>query len=458
MRDRHASHVLVQISFLGGLCLMACRPAADAAGFALIEQGGSGQGRAFAGAAAVADDASTIYFNAAGLTELEGHQLVVAGHWVMPEAEFTNEGSRTAAGEPLPGDGSTNEDVLVPNLYYAAELRERLHVGLGINAPFGLSTQYDKDWPGRYHALDSDLVAINLNPSLAYQVSDHLSLGAGLNAQYADAELTSAVDAGGLCQAQELAGNVPAGTCTASGLAPQASDGLAEINGDSWGFGFNLGLLYQPIDGTRVGLAYRSQIDQDVEGEADFALPQGADFLTAGGAFVDADARADLTMPDSASLAIAHQVGERMTLLASVTWTGWSDFEELRIEFDSNQPDSVTTEQWDDTYRVAAGLDYRATDRWTLRTGVAFDESPIPSPERRTARIPGNDRYWLSVGAGYRLSERLSFDIAYSHIFVEDAEIDNTLESSVPTLRHTLSGEYDSNVDVLAAQLTWRLW
>jgi long-chain fatty acid transport protein len=164
-----------------------------------------------------------------------------------------------------------------------------------------------------------------------------------------------------------------------------------------------------------------------------------------------------VTTPASLSVSLSHHI-EQITYLADITWTGWSSFDELSIRYDTYplQPDSTTTEDWNDTMRYAVGIDYQYTDKLVLRSGIAYDETPVPSPERRTPRLPGNDRTWLSFGASYQYSQQLSFDVGYSHLFVDDPKINNQYESDdIPTLRATLKGDYEASVDIISAQLNW---
>jgi len=429
-----------------------------AAGFALIELSGSGQGNAFAGAAASASDASTIFFNPAGMMLLDGDQMAFAGHLIMPQADFTNQGSSAAAilgGAPLTGeedDGGYN--AIVPNFYWVREIDASMKFGLGVNAPFGLATKYDDDWVGRYHGVVSDLQTIDINPSLAYRVNEQLSIGGGVNVLLADVNLSSAVDFGAVCVA-----SLGPATCAGLGSLPQQNDGFVEFKADNFddlGLGFNLGLMYEISRATRVGFSYRSEIKIKASGDADFRVPSNMAFLMSSGLFLDSGISADVNLPQILSLSIAHQSG-KITYLADVTWTGWSSFDELRIVYDNTaQPDSVTTEEWQDSLRYSFGIDYQYSDRMVLRTGIALDETPVPSAERRTPRLPGNDRTWLSFGMTYRYSDQMTFDVGYSHLFVDNAKIDNTFESSVPTLAATLSGEYEASVDILSAQLNWK--
>lgn len=421
---------------------------ASASGMALIEQNVSGLGNAYAGAAASAEDASTIFYNPAGLTRLKGTQLVFGGTVIRPSIKFHDQGSTSAVGTPLTGGdgGDAGDFSLVPNFYIAHAVDERLRVGLGINAPFGLGTDYEPDWKGRYQAVTSDFKAINFNPAIAYKVNDVLSLGAGVNLQYAEAELSNAIDFGSICF-----GRVGPGTCTALGLTPQNADGFVRLEGDDWSWGFNAGLLFEPSESTRIGLAYRSHVEHTLEGEADF---MGAPTpLTMGGAiFVDTDASADITLPESVSLSGYHQLDPRWAIMADVTWTRWSRFQELRAAFDSAQPDSYTTENWDNTLRYSLGVSYAYTPAWTIRAGVAYDESPIPDDSFRTPRVPDNDRWWLALGLSYRASERTRFDLGYAHLFIRDTDIDHVNES----IPDTLVGEYDSSTDIFGVQMTWQ--
>lgn len=412
---------------------------AQAAGSALIEQGVSGLGNAYAGAAASAEDASTVFFNPAGLMYLQGNQFVAAGHIVKPSAEFSG-AAADALGAPVAGgDGGDAGSVsLVPNLYYSRALSNGFMFGLGINAPFGLKTEYDADWVGRYHAIESDLKTVNINPAIAYKASPQLSVGVGVNFQYIEATLSQAVD-------QRLA-------CLGAGFgaacAAVAGDLTAEIEGDDWSYGYNFGLLYEAAPGTRIGFAYRSKIKQELEGDATFA---GVDPLFSSvGMFVPTDVSADTTLPESVSLSAYHEIDSRWAVLADATWTRWNHFQELRVEFASNQPDSATVEDWTNSMRYSLGVNYRHNSAWLLRAGAAFDEEPIRSAELRTPRIPGNDRTWLAIGANYRYSSDMSFDVGYAHLFVDDTPINHTSGSA-----GSITGKYDNGVDILGAQINW---
>lgn len=423
-------------------------------GFALIENSASGQGNAFAGAAAYAEDASTVWFNPAGMMKLEDAQIVIAGHFISPGSSFSNTGSTDAFGTPLSGpDDDGGIDALVPNFYWVTEIDEHMKFGLGINAPFGLKTHYDDSWKGRYHAVETDLQTININPGIAYRVNEQLSIGGGVNVMLADVVLSSMVDFGSLCVAQ-----LGATACTALGNTPQGADGFADLSGDNYddlGFGINLGLMYDIDAHTRLGVAWRSEIKMKVTGDAKFTVPASAHFVQDAGLFVNSGLKAEVTLPQSFSVSVARDM-DKWKLLADITWTGWSSFNELRIRYDNAlQPDTVTTENWNDTFRYSVGADYTLDQKWTLRGGLAYDETPIPDAAQRTPRIPGNSRTWLSLGGSYHIDTSFIIDVGYSHLFVSDTPINNTFESSVPTLAATINGSYDSSVDILSAQLRW---
>lgn len=389
------------------LVLAAYANLAHAAGFALVEQNVSGLGNAYAGQAAAATDASTIFFNPAGMTYLPDRQVVVAGHLIRPQAEFSGTVNPDIGGG---NGGDTGDLALVPNAYLAYRLTPDVYLGVGLNAPFGLKTEYDPDWKGRTQAIKSEVKTVNLNPSIAWKAGESLSLGAGVSIQYAEATLTSS--AGGA--------------------------GVATVKGDDFGWGFNLGALWQASEATRIGLAYRSEVEQTLAGDVGFSTAT----------MLNGPVTADVTLPDSASLSLFHKLDSRWDLLADITWTGWSDFRELRIVRTNGVVLGTPTEEnWSDSYRYSLGANYHLNDKLTLRGGVAFDETPV-SDAFRTARIPDEDRTWIAFGAQYRLSRKSAIDVGYAHLFIRDAAIDKS-ENGV-----TLAGSYEASVDSLSAQLT----
>ena len=415
-------------------------------GFAIQEQSVTGLGRAFAGSAAVADDASTLFFNPAGMTNLSSSELAVGLHIIAPESDFDNEGSVTGSNTPLIGDSSNDAGKLtaVPNLFYVHKFDDRLFAGVGITVPFGLVTEYNDGWVGRYHAIRSGLKTININPNIAFKATEKLSIAAGISAQYADIELSNAIDFGTIC-----AGVNPALPCS----TPQTNDGQVKIKADDWAFGYNLGLTYQMTDATRLGLTYRSKISHTLKGDGDFRVPSNIPSLISA-SFADGNVQGDLDVPESASLAIHHRVNEKLAVMADATWTRWSRFEQLIIESDEvARLNTEKPEHWENTMRYGLGFDYQYDPKLTLRAGVAYDESPIPN-EFRTARIAGEDRTWLAFGASYKVSDQLTLDAGYTHIFIDDPDIDETNEAATA---ERLIGQYEASVDIVSVQARWAL-
>ncbi len=428
---------------LGAVALLVSG-SAHAGGFALNEMSAANLGDAHAGAAA-AEDASTIYYNPAGLTRLNGRQFMFAGSAIRPSTKFSNSGSVSAVGTPLTGGngGDAGSWALVPALYYATELSSRLRFGVGVQTPFGLTTEYDDGWVGRYQALKSSLKSVNINPALAYKVNDLVSVGAGISAQYVDVELSRAIDFGSIC-----VGSLGPAACAPIGFLPQARDGKVTVKGNDWGYGFNLGALFSPNTAARFGIAYRSKISHELSGDAAFAKPAGLPApLAAAPTFTNTGARASVDLPESLSVNGYAELDRKWSAMADITWMRWNRFKELRVRFDNGAPDSVTPEAWRNTLRVAAALNYRYNDSWKLRGGVAWDQSPVKA-EFRTPRIADANRTWLAFGAQYKPSRQNAWDFGYAHLFIKDASINK----AEPPVGGTLVGSYKSDVNILSVQ------
>jgi long-chain fatty acid transport protein len=409
-----------------------------ASGFALIEQNASGLGNAYAGQAASAQDASTVFFNPAGLTRITGTQIVVVGNLIKPLAKFDDDGT-SLTGALQSGKGGEGGDAgdlaLVPNFYYARDLTPDLKFGLGVSTPFGLKTEYDKTWMGRFQAVESELKTINVNPSLAFKLNDTVSLGVGVNAMYIDATLT---------QMANYSAAIAAATNNTV-LLPNLS-GLTTVEGDDWGWGYNLGILFAPTPDLRVGVSYRSRVEMTLEGKVKFANVPAP--LVGNARVANGSVTADVTLPDSFSISLFNKLNDRLDLLADVSWTHWSLFDELKVDRSNGANVSTTPENWDDTWRVSLGFNYRQNDQLTWRAGLAYDQTPV-SDRWRTARIPDEDRTWLAFGLQYALTDKSKLDVGYAHLFVKDSSINSTVAG-----QGTLSGSYENQVDILSAQYT----
>lgn len=437
----------------------------QAGSFGLIDHSASGQGSAYAGAAALGEDASTIYFNPAGMTRLSGQQIIVAGHIISPNADFTNNGSTTFAGSPLQGaNSSTGDPAFVPNFYYSAELPNEIYVGVGVNVPFGLSTEYNDGWVGRYHALRSEITSINVNPSIAWKATDTISVGFGISIQYMELELTNNIDSMAACLDLESGFGVPGSPCAAYTIPGNAAqDSSTKLDGDSTEMGWNAGILIDLDEKNRLGVAYRSAIKHNVSGNAAYVLddnglqqlaaglssppPTGSGFNILQNTTLEATAE----LPETFSLSYVGEVDSKWTALFDWTWTGWSSLDVITIRQAGGIPGREPTLDlvYKNTNRFSVGVNYKPDNKWIYRGGLALDETPIRTPESTSARIPGNDRKWISLGLGYAPAANWSFDVGYSHLFLSDTQINNTGST---TSGATLTGSYESSVDILSAQ------
>ncbi len=384
--------------------MLAMSGSAAASGFALIEQSASGLGNAFAGGAAVAEDASTVFFNPAGMSRLSGKQVVFAVHDITPSAKFSGTG---ASGSNMGGDAGGSS--FVPNAYFSMEIKPDWKVGLGVNAPFGLQTDYDPAWVGRYQAIKSKIQTININPAVAYQVNDALSIGAGLDYQHISGELSNF----------------------------DSVLGTTVVKGTDNAWGYNLGALYNFNSSIRVGIAYRSAISYTLNGNVTSALPSA-----------NTPVSLDVKLPDTLSLSGFHQLDDKWDFMADATWTGWSSFKQIKVVNNSGAVISNTVENWKDTVRVSVGATHHFSEQWLARAGLAYDQSPVPAAYL-TARLPDNNRTWLALGGQYKSSAASKIDFGYAHLFVKDFNINETNPSPA------LVGTYKNSVDILSAQYTY---
>lgn len=447
-----------KIALAAASALAIASGAAQASGFQLFEQNASGLANAFAGQAAAAEDASTIFFNPAGLALLPGRQGVAALHVISPSVKFGDGGScapyfGAGAGTsscPLgpggnlghaPGGngGNAGDTALVPNAYGSWELMPRqLWLGLGVSVPFGLSTQWDADWIGRFHAIKSEVQTININPSVAWKINDAVSIGGGINAQHLKAELSNAI------------------SYTAAAGAP-LGEGVATVEGDDWGWGWNVGVMLNVTPATRLGISYRSAIEYTLDGDATFANRPAA--LAAVPQLADGDVRADIELPDMLSIAVAHQVSPRLQLLADYTRTGWDSIQNLDVIRSSGplsgQTLTTTALRFKNSWRVGVGANYQLNDAWKLRAGLAHDRSPVRD-EFRTPRLPDSDRTWLGLGAQWKFARNGTLDFGYVYVQAEDASSNLPNQETVASLpRGSLVGTYDSKVHIVSVQGRW---
>ncbi|MDQ5911494.1 MAG: Aromatic hydrocarbon degradation protein [Pseudomonadota bacterium] len=417
---------------------------AQASGLQITEQSVTGLGRAFAGGSLANDDASAAYFNPADMMLSQGMQAQAGFTFVGITTEGTNAGSTLRLPANLgdviskPGtlpvfvtiptsggndDGGT--DNLIPNGYYMMDINDRMRFGLSVNAPFAVSTSYGRNWVGRYHAVDSELKTIDVNPSIAYRVNDQLSLGFGVSAQYAEATLTQAIFTGG-------------------------ADGYGEVNADGWTFGYNLGATYELDSMTRFGVSYRSRVKHSVDGDRTVTDIPGRNGVIG--------AEADVTLPDWLGLNVYRRLNDQWAVMGGVRWTNWSLFEELKIDY-ADGTHSLTEEKWEDSWAFNIGVSYDYTPEWTFRAGYQYDQTPVPSAEYRTPRIPDSDRNAFALGASYRPNPQMTVDFGYMYLLFDDSSTNNTIDlvSSAPGLvTDTLRLNYESYGHLVGLQGTYR--
>jgi long-chain fatty acid transport protein len=476
-----------------------------AGSFALNEQSVSGLGTSYAGGAAQASDASTIFFNPAGIALLDHGELQLGGHFIIPQSQFTNEGSRyklpNTPFNNLPISGGNGGDGgvwhFLPNIYLSQPIfRSRqygdLTVGVGLSVPFGLETDYSPGWVGRYVGLRTKLTTFDIQPTIAYRIFDRLSLGASLDVQYASARLTQAIDFG-LAGAQVVgqfgqalpallaARGVPVQAIPAlvnatqlayrnAGFVPGGRDGISEVTGDDWKVGFTLGAIFEYWKGDerelfqdgRVGVSYRSGITHEIQGSASF---RNVPSVTAPGApiqfpqpnifqsiFFDQNANAELDLPEIYHFSIYQRFARQFALMGDIGWTRWSRLQSVPITFqNANTPATILNLEYRDALRYALGFEWYATRNLTFRLGFAYDETPISSADTRTPRIPDSNRYFVSTGLRWSPTAFLDIDVGYAHLFVQDPLVNVTDNQG-----HNLRGKFDASVDIVSAAVTFR--
>lgn len=384
-----------RFALLSAAALIAITTQVNAAGFYIQEQSVTGLGSAFSGAVTNLNDPSTIFFNPAGMTKLDGMQAQAGVHLLIPDSDVSDTGSTAPAGIATLGGSSDNpyEPTPVPNGFISYQLSDSLWAGLGITAPFGLGSEYDEDWFGRFDSTKTELKVIDIQPTLAYKINDMVSIGVGANIQHADADLRNRVVLGAL------------------------TEGNSQLTGDDWGYGYSVGVQLKPMESTTIGLNYKSEVHQNLDGRIRVTTLAG---VTVGAASSDGGAK--LTTPDQATIGLAHKITERLTLQGQATWFGWNNFDNITAIRASGAVASTVPQNYQTTWAYAVGAEYAANDAWTLRGGLQFDETPT-TDEYRTSRTPDGDRTWASLGATYGWNDRLDIGMAATYIHIADEEI-----------------------------------
>ncbi|MBV8047384.1 MAG: transporter [Paludibacterium sp.] len=453
MRNRRYAHCAAVAT---AVCAMG--QAVWASGYQFDIQSIRAQGGANAGAAEAADP-STLFYNPASLTRLDGTQLTLGAIGVDPHSTFSESSATTGSGQPVSpagGGGDYAKLAVIPLGYWSHRVNDRTTAGIGLFVPYGAKIGYDDNFAGRYYGQSIDFKSLNINPAMGFQLNEHHRIGVGVSAQYLNATLDQSQDmpttAGGVC----LANGNNAAFCSAAAAAYAGlPDAKAHITGDDWGFGFNAGYLYTPDAATRISLAYRSAIKQKLRGSATFTLPGnlpgGAGSpLNAGiqTALANGNATLDITTPESASLSAFRQISPRWAVMGALNWVRHDRLQSIEIDMPIAQiPGRQVTypTTWRNSWSAALGASYQLDAQWTLRGGYMVDQTPVSSPNNALTLLPDSTRHIVAFGASYQIDTHDVIDIAYSYIKLTQADISDTSNSAAGTLY----GSYHTHVNLL---------
>ena len=380
---------------------------AMAGGLYLSEFGSPSMGVADAGAQAVASDASTAFHNPAGMTRIAGKELMLTGGAIYSNVKFDSDSST-----PIPGGNGGNAGGPAPLLgqFYVHSLTERLKLGANLVTISAGIFDYNDNWTGRYLNTEVTLITMTFNPTLAYRVTDRLSIGGGPQVWYGDLEFKVKAP-------------------------PPTGRGEVEIDGDDIAFGYNLGAMFEISNRTRFGIKYQSEVELKFTGDVEFRFPA-----------VSADAGTDTKFPLAQMIkaSIYHELNDQWALMGSIDWEDWSTFKNVNIS--TGQGSLNMPRDWHDTYKFAAGVHYKPDDQWLLQLGFAYDTSPVDSDDR-TPDMPIDRQIRYSMGAQYKWSENISLGSQFVYADYGDAKIRNTL----------LRGDYENNdIFFFAINLNWK--
>lgn len=418
---------------------------AMAGAFQLNEQSVSGQGTSFAGRASTVNDASIVFGNPAGMSFLDRAQITAGATYLDVNTDISD-ASGTASGS---NDGDMVPGSTIPFLYYVQPIDEGLTFGLGVYAPFGVITDYEDDFQGRYFGNYSEVEVMTVQPTLSIQFTEKFSAGFGLTFNRIKGELSSATPGGPIGFV-----NPVTGAFTPTGAV---DDGSVEVEGDDEAWGFTFGMMYKPVESTTLGVTYRSDVDYELEGDVDFnnvrqqgpvVLPNGVPTVGVGAGSASSDASLDITLPETIDFSITHELTDRWTVMAGAALVKWSSFDKLVIENDVSE--IVEVQDYEDAWQYALGMSYQLNPAWVLRTGVSYDESPI-SDEVRTVRVPSGDRVIYSVGAGWTPIPDLTLDLAYTYLTEDSEPVSQTNETG-----QSYSADYENTAHGFGAQVTYR--
>lgn len=380
---------------------------AHAAGFMLTEQSAGSLGRAYAGAGVDGTDLSGVYYNPATMVLHKGTAIQMGFVGIGLNLDYVGE---DANGNEVTANGREKSQA-IPHGYIVHQINDKVWFGLGMTVPFGMGTEYDDNWAGNEHGISATILTFDLNPNFAFKLSEKFSVGVGASIQYAAADL-------------KIRKNI---TDDLANKGVKDASVRSEIDADSIAWGWNVGMMWSPLENLRFGVSYRSQIQHDAEGDLTIdqlsaTAADGSDISQSLGgllsqmkAYGDMDGAASVTAPAWAMASVAWDVNDLVSLYGTFRWTDWSSFDELKID-GNGETKSTIPNKWRDTYLGSLGMDLRLTDWWTLRGGIAYESSPIANPQYRTAIIPDADRWWFAIGSSFKWSDNFQTDISFAHL------------------------------------------
>lgn len=427
-------------------------------------------------AAAEAADATTIFTNPAGLTKLDSSQITIATNIVAPSIKYYDAKSTyRRTGQAVAGENSgkiTKDIEVVPHLYGAYKASDKVTLGLGVYVPFGSSTDYSKNSVLRYNLNHLGLTSVDIEPVVAYKFNEKHSFAAGVIAQYSQAEVTKYADwdvSGAMSAVASAIASKRAGRAVSVDATGKA-DGHSDMSGHDWGFGYQLGWMWDINDRTRVGVNYRSKINHTLKGSADWYADgpyaqAGYSVLSSYGYVPHEKASVKIVTPESLSVHGMYKATDKLNLFGDITWTRHSRFNTAELVFEhekvvgaNKQSDrTIIKPNWRNTYKVAVGGSYQYSEPLQLRAGIAFDQTPVRGAESRLNTLPDGNRIWLSAGMRYAYQKHHVFDVAYSHIHINDTSVSTaaSLGNDVDS-KGVSSAKFRNHADILGLQYTYK--
>ena len=365
---------------------------------------------------------SSMFWNPAAVTTVT--TTTVEGNLtaIFPRSELDVDPTRSdLTGLSITGNGgNVGETGIVPAAYFATPINDQLYFGISVNAPYGLTTTSDPPWVGMFSHLDAELVSVNVTPVFGFKINDMISVAAGMQVEYLDVDIETA-------------------------LLPTAAPPRQRLEGDDVNAGFVAGVTLTPFDGTTIGIGYRSKVDHSLGGSQTFEIPVMTQIGTipAGRYPISAD----ITLPETVSVGVRQRINDAFTVMAGMEWANWSRIG--TVPFAGSPAGTSLALDFDDGWFFSLGGEYKYNPNWTFRAGLGYEIAPT-TDEHRSMRLPDADRVWASIGASYNWNERLSIDAGYSHLFVDDGPVDET------TAGVRYAGTAEGRVDIISLGVRYK--